>query len=596
MPLKFTVLISISAILFAGCGAGPNYDPNELVIHSVLPMKISTLDPGNIDTFYELIVAGQIFENLYGYHYLKRPYEVVPVLADGMPRVSDDMLIYTIKIKKGVYFHDDPCFQYGYGRELTASDFIYSFKRIANRKYLNKNWWVFEDRIVGLDEFRKYSKTCRSEEDVDYSRPVEGLNKPDNYTLVIKLKKPWPQLIYVLTSRLAAVAKEAVDYYGEDIISHPVGTGPFMLNTWHRGSYIDMVRNPNFRKEYYPTQDQKQDTENGLLVDAGKRLPFVDRVIFRIIEEDQPRWFLFLRGQIDNIIVPKDNFSQAIGPSIKLTPAMTGRNIHLETFRQGRTSFIGFNMEDKTLGANKPLREAISYALNRSKYIELFWNNRDEIAHGLIPPVMKSYNPDIVNIGQKYDPEKAKKIVKQAGKICDGKIPTLTLSMPGTDTMSRQTGQFWQRCFKDVGLDIEVEHLDLAAFLNRLHTKSAQMFYVTWMADYPDAHSFLRLFYGKNISPGINSLNYVNREFDKLFEKASGMADCPERVELYRQAEQLIIQDCPAAFINHPVAYMLHHDWLGNYKPHAFQYGLVKYHKIDKKKRDAYKELIKNSR
>ena len=108
------------------------------------------------------------------------------------------------------------------------------------------------------------------------------------------------------------------------------------------------------------------------------------------------------------------------------------------------------------------------------------------------------------------------------------------------------------------------------------------------MGDYPDAHSFLRLFYGKNISPGINSLNYVNREFDKLFEKASGMADCPERVELYRQAEQLIIQDCPAAFINHPVAYMLHHDWLGNYKPHAFQYGLVKYHKIDKKKRDSY--------
>jgi len=175
MPLKFTVLISISAILFTGCGADPNHDPNELVIHSILPTKIGTLDPGNIETFYELIVAGQIFEPLYGYHYLNRPYEVVPLLADGMPQVSDDMLTYTIKIKKGVYFHDDPCFQAGYGRELRASDFIYSCKRIANIKYLSKNWWIFENRIVGLDEFRKYTKTCQSEEDVDYCRPVEGL-------------------------------------------------------------------------------------------------------------------------------------------------------------------------------------------------------------------------------------------------------------------------------------------------------------------------------------------------------------------------------------------------------------------------------------
>jgi len=581
MPLKFTVLISISAILFAGCRVDPNRDPNELVIHSILPAKIGTLDPGNIRTFYELIVAGQIFEPLYGYHYLNRPYEVVPLLADGMPQVSDDMLTYTIKIKKGVYFHDDPCFQAGYGRELRASDFIYSCKRIANIKYLSKNWWIFEDRIVGLDEFREYTKTCQSEEDVDYSRPVEGLQAPDNYTLVIKLKKPWPQLIYVLAFKATAVAKEAVDYYGQDITSHPVGTGPFMLRTWHRSSYIDLVRNPNFRKDYYPAEGQEQDAEKDLLDDTGKRLPFVDRVIFRIIEENQPRWFLFLRGQIDNIIIPKDNFGQAI------------RNIHLKRFRDPATSYIGFNMEDQILGANKPLREAISYALDRAKYIELFWNNRDEVAHGFIPPIMKSYNPDIKKIGQKYDSEKAGQLVKQAQRICGGTLPTLTLSTYQRDTMGRQIGQFWQRCLKDVGLDVEVEYLDLATFLKDIRTKSAQMFYLGWMGGYPDADNFLQLFYGKNVSPGVNCFNYVNLEFDKLYEKASSMPDCPERTELYRQAEKVVIRDCPAAFINHPVAYMLHHDWLGNYKPHAFQFGLVKYHRIDKKKRDSYKELLK---
>ena len=637
--MKFAVLIltvvrqvSVSAILFAPHqlsyserpnlkfragqrmqvqlvqGADPNFtrlrrasDPNELIIHSILPMKIGTLDPGNIETFYEFIVAGQIFEPLYGYHYLKRPYEVVPLLADGMPQVSDDMLTYTIKIKKGIYFHDDPCFgfppgggpQAGYGRELTASDFIYSCQRIANIKNFSKNWWIFEDRIVGLDEFRQYSKTCQNEEDVDYSRPVEGLQAPDNYTLVIKLKRPWPQLIYILTYQPIATAKEAVDYYGKDIISHPVGTGPFMLRTWHRGSYIDLVRNPNFRKDYYPTQGQQQDAKEGLLDDAGKPMPFVDRVIFRIIEEDQPRWFLFLRGQIDNIIIPKDNFGQAIEPSMELTPAMKKRNIHLKMFRQGRTSFIGFNMEDQILGINKPLREAISYALDRAKYIELFWNNRDEVAHGLIPPIMSCYNPDIENIGQKYDPQRARHLVEQAQKIYGSNIPALTLTMAGTDIMARQIGQFWQRCLKDVGLDVEVEHLDLATFLNDIRTKNAQMFYYGWMVDYPDADSFLKLFYSKNVSPGVNCFNYVNPEFDKLYEKVSCMPDCPERTLIYRQAEKVVIRDCPAAFINHPVAYMLHHDWLGNYKPHAFQFGLVKYHRIDKKKRDAYKELLK---
>ena len=615
--MKFAVLISISAILFSGCDANPNHDPNELVIHSILPAKIGTLDPGNIETFYELIVAGQIFETLYGYHYLKRPYEVVPLLADGMPQISDDMQTYTIKIKKGVYFQDDLCFGFppgggpqagpatarpfaetSYGRELIASDFIYSLKRVANIKNRSKNWWIFEDKIAGLDEFREYSKTCRSEKDVDYSRPVEGLQASDNYTLIIKLKKPWPQLIYILTYQPIATAKEAVDYYGKDVINHPVGTGPFMLKTWHRGSYIDLVRNPNFRKDYYPPEGQVQDAENGLLDDAGKPMPFVDRIIFRIIQEDQPRWFLFLRGQIDNIIIPKDNFRQAIEPSVGLTPAMTRRNIHLKTFRQPGTNYIGFNMEDKILGANKPLREAISFALDRAKYIELFWNNRDEVANGLIPPIMSSYNPDVTKTGQRYDPQNARQLVQQAKKIyapdqVGGKIPALTLTMAGTDTMSRQIGQFWQRCFKDVGLDVELEHLDLATFLNKIRTKSAQMFYCLWTADYPDAESFLQLFYSKNVSPGINCFNYKNPQFDKLYERACCMPDCPQRSLIYRQAENIIIADCPAAFINHPVAYMLHHDWLGNYKPHAFQYGLVKYHKIDKKKRDSYKELLK---
>jgi ABC-type transport system substrate-binding protein len=514
-----------------------------------------------------------------------------------MPEVSEHGLTLTIKIKREVYFADNPCFEDGKGRELRASDFIFAWKRIANIKYLSKNWWMFDNRIVGLDEFREYTKECESRADVDYSRSVEGLQSPDEHTLVIKLKRPWPQMTYILAFQpTAPIANEAVDRYSRDIVSHPVGTGPYKLKLWHRGSYIDMVRNPNFRGELYPSSGEPADLEAGLLDDAGQELPMVDRIIWTLIEEDQPRWLQFLRGKIDVSGIPKDNFGQAIDPSMKMTPEMKRRKIHLKTFRDPSTFWIGFNMEDPVLGKNKPLRAAMSHSIDRERYIDLFWNGRDEVAYGFIPPVMKSYNSQIREFARNYDPTRAKQLVSEARKIHGGKLPTLTLSMGSTDTLARQMSQFYQQGFQKVGLDIEVEYLDWPTFLSKVHTKSVQMFTLGWVADYPDAESFLQLFYSKNVSPGTNNFNYSSAEFDKIYEQIAIMSDGPERTELYRKAELLIIKDCPAAFINHPVAYVLHHDWVENYKPHVFQYGLTKYRRIDTEKRAAYKELLKNIR
>ncbi|GAG98410.1 unnamed protein product, partial [marine sediment metagenome] len=192
-----------------------------------------------------------------------------------------------------------------------------------------------------------------------------------------------------------------------------------------------------------------------------------------------------------------------------------------------------------------------------------------------------------------YNPKRAAELVKAAEKVYGGKLPTLKLSMGGADTLARQMGQFWQRCFKEVGLEVEVEHMDWPTFLDKIHTKSAQMFTLGWIADYPDAENFLQLFYSKNASPGPNNFNYSNPEFDRLYEQVAVMGDAAERTELYRKAERIVIEDCPAAFINHRVAYVLYHDWVANYKPHVFQYGLAKYRQIDKAKRAGYKKLLK---
>ncbi len=587
--------LTTALLIIAGCDGTPSGDDaNEEHIFAVMPTKIQGFDPGYTSGIYSTQAASEIFECLYQYHYLKRPYEVVVQLAEGMPQFSEDRLTCIVKIKKGVNFADDKCFPNGKGRELKAGDFVFAWKRIANIKYLSPNWWMFEDKIVGLDEFRKYTKSCKSQFDVDYSRIVEGLQTPDDYTIVIKLKKPWPQIMYILAfPPTAPIAKEAVDYYGKDIINHPVGTGPFKLNVWSRGSYIELVKNPSFREEFYPSEGEEADLENGLLADTGKRLPLADKMTWLVIEEEQPMWLQFLRGKLDASAIPKDNFGYAISPSRELTAEMKERNIQLVKIYDPDTFFLGFNMEDPVLGRNKPLREAISYAYDRAGETRLFWNDVWEVAYGFIPPMFESYNPEIKKIGQKYDGEKAKQLLKEAEKIYGGKLPALRLSIGSTDTQRRQLGQYCKRCLEEVGLDIELEFMDWPIFMQKLNTRSCQMFSVGWMADYPDAETFLQIFYSKNAAPGPNHYNYSSKRFDEIYEKVIVMPKSPERTELYREAERVVLEDCPTVCTLHRVRYILYHNWLGNYKPHVFPFGMWKYRKVDVTKRAAYKELLK---
>ncbi len=596
--LHIISIILVVLLLIASCGRRPSAnEADEVVIYVPMPTKIQGLDPAATSGIYSARVDSNIFERLYEYHYLKRPYQVIPSLAEEMPEVSEDRLTYRIRIKRGVYFHDDMCFKDGKGRELKADDFIFAWKRIANIKFLSPYWWIFDDKVVGLDEFREYTKTCKNQFDVDYSREVEGLKADDDYTLVIKLKKPWPQIMYLLAfPAMAPIAKEAVDYYGKNMINHPVGTGPFKLKEWRKGSYIELVKNPNYREEFYPSEGEAGDLEDGLLKDAGKRLPLSNRIVWLIIEEQQPMWLQFMRGKIDASAVPKDNFGQAFTHGLELTHDMEQRNIRHVKIYDPDTFFLGFNMEDPILGRNKTLRHAISYAYNRARENELFWNNIWEVAYGFIPPVLKSYNPQIKETGQRYDPQKARQLIKEAERIHGGKLPTLRLSISGTDTHHRQLGQFYQRCLVDVGLDVEVEYMDWPLFNKKLNTKSVQMFTVGWMADYPDAETFLQIFYSKNASPGPNYFNYSSEALDNIYEQVVVMRDSPERTELYRQAERLVLEDCACVCTLHRVRYILSHEWLGNYKPHVYPFGTAKYLKADSAKRAAYQEFLKKIR
>ena len=595
LPLTFTVLLCC-CLLPSGCKRHtPQDQPQEMVLNQRLEANPQTLDPADVGDTVSDGVCREFYESLYAYDYLKRPHEVVPDLAAAMPEVTDGGTTYRIPVKRGITFHDDPCFADGKGRQLTAHDFVYALKRLANVKVQSKSWFIFNGRVRGLDEFRNYTKTC-AKDGVDYTRPIEGLYAEDDFTLVIKLHQPWPQLIYWLAFLpTAPMAKEAVDYYGPDIIKHPVGTGPFVLKQWHRGVYLEAERNPNYRDEFYPSEGGPGDAEAGLLADAGKRVPFIDRVFWRIVVEDQPRWLLLMRGDIDINRIPKDNFGQAVAAGMDLTDEMKQRGMQLKLFDEPATFWLGMNSADPVLGKNTALRYAINYAIDREKYIDIIESNRGKPAYGFIPLSMAGYDSTIKDWSPcRFDLDKARAYLKEAEKIHGGPIPKLRLAIGRTGLAQKQALQFINRSLADIGLTVETELYDWPAFLEKLRTGDNQMVFTGWMADYPDPESFLQCFYSKN-APWPNSNNFSHPEFDALFEKASIMPDGPERTDLYRRAERIVVEEMACAFVYHRVGYIIHHGWVENLKPDPYKadtigFGQLKYYKIDTQKRDEYRK------
>jgi ABC-type transport system substrate-binding protein len=281
-----------------------------------------------------------------------------------------------------------------------------------------------------------------------------------------------------------------------------------MLKDWKRDSYIELIRNPNFRGEPYPSEGEPGDAEAGLLDDAGKIMPFADRIVWRIIEEEQPAWFLFLQGELDGKSIPKDNWDEAMAAPGELTDKMKRLNIRLEKIPDASVFFLGFNMLDPVLGRNKPLREAINCSIDREGFIKTFFNGVHDVADGVIPPVMSDYDPNIKQLGYAdYDPEKARQLVREAEKIYGGEISTLKIAFQGTSTFYRQFGQFVKRNIEAVGLKVELDLMDWPTFQEKVNNADVQIFAGGAGAGIPDSQDFLTMFYSKYKAPGPNHFN-----------------------------------------------------------------------------------------
>ena len=310
-----------------------------------------------------------------------------------------------------------------------------------------------------------------------------------------------------------------------------------------------------------------------------------------------------MQGKIDILAVSQGFFSQAVGSDMRLKEEIEKKGICLNIFRDPSTFWLGFNMKDKVLGGNKPLRQAISFAIDRQRYVRLFYEGRSEAAYGVIPPLLRfEGRPDLPGaeqaspqieekIGDTFDVERAVELLKEAEIIYGGKLPALTLTMPGTGSGFRKEADFFRHALEEIGLEIVVEYLDWPRFQEKLRSRDVQMFCSGWIGQYPDAENFLQLFYSKNIQGGLNSFNYCSVEFDKIYERVSVMADGPERERLYGQAEMMIMQDYPAVFLRHGLGVILYHKWLKNAKSNSYGYGLGKYRRVDGQMRKIYQDL-----
>jgi len=582
-------------LLLTACGRG-DLDTLRFKGEQVLygqTSRIKSLDPARAGDVTSSMLVGRVYEGLLEYSLLDRPYRLQPMLAAEMPEISADGLTYTFHLRKGIYFQDDACFPGGKGRELTAEDFVYSIKRVADLKVASSGYWAFNGRIAGLDEFRSASAGAAP---TDYSLPVEGLQAPDRYTFQIKLKEPYPQLLWVLAMNYAfAVSREAVEFYGSNFINHPVGTGPYILSRYKSNYRIEFVRNPKWvetgRVELYPSTGPEEARAAGLLDDAGKQIPFIDRIVQYVVDDAATTWMMFLSGQFSYSGISRDNWDAVIKPDSGLVEDLKRQGVSLLSSPTLSPYYIGFNLDDPIVGKNKKLRQALSCAFNPELLVQ-YYNGRVTPVYGPLPDPLAGFKPKPT--AYSYNLEKAKQLLAEAGypggiNPETGRRLELNVELGNATADMRQSIELIAGMFDKVGVVLNAGYNNWPAFLDKLDRRQAQMFELGWIADYPDSENFLQLFYGANVSPGPNHANYINPEFDKLYDRLRTMLPGPEKDRLCEQMADLVIEDCPWIYMYQPMDFAVVHNWLKNYSLHDFPYTMVKYRRVDNAAWDEWK-------
>lgn len=555
-----------------GAAGGPK------IFYHLRTSEEKSVDPHKQFDAASALMVRSLYDTLLQYHYLKRPYTIQPALLEKMPEKKEGNT-YLFTLKKGVKFHDNACFPDGKGRELNADDVIFSLKRFADNHVNDRSYTLFAGRVVGLDEFREKSK--KEAKGFDYGKiDVPGLKKVDNYSFTMQFTSDSPLNFYPLAaSQLSIVAPEAVKKYGDELDKNPVGTGPFTMKTYSRRGTTILAKNPNYW-ETYPSEGEAGDQEKGLLGAAGQKLPFVDEVHLPLIEEPQPAMLKFKKGQLHWVGINRDDFQAMIerldDKQFKLKPEFANQ-FNLYYAPSLSTTYLKFSFQDKLVGKNKALRQAIAAAIDYEGYINLMLNGRGYASQSLIPGEIAGNSKDTGSQWYKTDIAFAKKKLAEAGYPEGKGLPELSIEYRSTSKDARQLFEYIRSSLGKVGIKVNGNFQTFSNFLRKTEAGNFQLADAGWNADYPDAENFYSLLYGPNKAPLPNDGNFENARYDQLFVKMKDMPNGPERFKLMAEMDGIIKEEVPYVLLYNQIIAALLQKEVKNFKRHMMDEYPYKY-------------------
>ncbi len=567
------------------------------VLRYAFPVAETGFDPAQISDLYSRTVVAGIVEAPLTFDFLSRPFRMKPNTLVAMPQISEDFRTFTFQLRPGIYFADDPAFK-GARRELVAQDYVYSLKRHYDPRWNSPNLYRLEAaKILGLSELRQ--QVLKDKQAFPYDREVEGLRALDRYTFQVKLAEPAPrfhQEVLTDAANFGAMAREVVEFYGDKIMEHPVGTGPFVLAEWRRSSRIVLARNPNYREVRYDEQAPADDARSQAIAAQlkGRRLPMLDRVEIAIIEEAQPRWLSFLNGQTDLMERLPNEFAPVAIPNDKLAPNLAKKGITMDRAPLVDITLAAlFNQDNPVVGGYTPekvaLRRAIALAYDSDKEIRLVRKSQAVPAQTAIAPLTFGYNPALKTTMSDHDPARARALLDLYGYVDrdgdgwreqpDGS-PLLLEYATQPDQSSRQLAELWEKSMKAVGLRIVFKVAKWPENLKASRTGKLMMWGVAWSASTPDGETFLALAYGPN-KGGANHARFDLPAFNTLYAKQGTLPDGPERARVMEEASKLMVAYVPYKLSTHRIATDLMQPWVMGFRRNPFVREFYKYLDVD---------------
>jgi len=536
-------------------------------LHVQIKKSETGIDPATASDFNTLSVVENLFDPLLRYDYLARPVRLQPNTLTAMPEVDAGKTLYTFHIQPGIHFTADAAFG-GKLRELTAEDYVYSFKRLIDPAVKSPWRFIFDGKLAEI-------------------------RAADRYTLQIRLAHPDANFLFELAMpATSAVAREAVDAYPAG--QHPVGTGPYLLKTWLHGEKMVLDANPDFRTTLFdgmPGPDADGQAIAQKL--AGKHLPLIGHIEIKVVEEQQAQMLSFLSGQFDYLEqIPPPLANLALQDNNMLRPELEKKGMRLSLFTPLHTYYMWMNMDDPVLGGMKPeriaLRRAIAMAYNRAEDIRV-------LEHGLAVPAESPVPPDArghdvaFRSSAAYDPALASALLDRFGYRIrtgdtyrsqpDGKPLLLTMHTQASTT-GRLRDEMWLRSLNAIGIHVAFKADTYTEIIKASRLGQVQMFETDWLGDIPDGENFLQLLYGPNRT-GVNYSRFNLPQYDALFEAARKLDDGPERTRLYDEMARLIDDYAPWVVRAHPLSADLRQGWLENYQRHPVMFTNWRYLDLD---------------